>query len=204
MDDALLFAFGRGALLSGSLIMAIGAQNAFVLRQGLQRVNVLPVVLTCALCDAVLITAGIGGAGALITSRPSVLVVLSWLGAGYLVWFGLKALGRAVKGTSALAPGNAQQRSVGRVIATTAALTLLNPHVYLDTLVLLGALGAREVGAGRVAFGVGAIVASLSWFFGLGFGARLLTPVFARPVSWRVLDTVIGVMVLGIAGSLVW
>jgi len=186
------------------LIMAIGAQNAFVLRQGLQRLHVLPVVLTCAACDAALICAGIGGAGALITSRPAVLTAASWLGAAYLTWFGLKALHRAVKGTSALAPGEVKRQSLVGVIASTAAFTLLNPHVYLDTLVLLGSLGAREVGTARLAFGAGAIAASLSWFFGLGYGARLLTPVFAKPGAWRVLDTGIGLMVLGIAVSLVW
>jgi L-lysine exporter family protein LysE/ArgO len=198
-------AFARGAGLQASLIVAIGAQNSYVLQQGLRRSQVLPIVLICAASDALLVAAGIGGAGALLGAAPVLLQVLRWAGAAYLTWFGLRALARAlVADGRALAAASATTTTRAAAIATTLALTYLNPHVYLDTLVVVGTLGAREPGWLRYAFASGAIVTSIAWFFALGYGARLLSPLFARPLAWRVLDGTIGLMVLLIAASLLW
>jgi L-lysine exporter family protein LysE/ArgO len=195
----------RGAAMCALLIVAIGAQNAFVLSQGLRRRHVLPIVLTCALSDALLISAGIAGAGALIGGRPGALAAIAWAGAAYLAWFGFSALRRSLRGgAGGLTSQDAGATSLGRTLLTTVALTYLNPHVYLDTVVLLGSVGAREVGLSRVAFAAGAAATSCAWFFALGFGARLLSPLFARPASWRILDGLIGLMALGLSASLVF
>lgn len=203
MNDVLLLAFAKGLLISGSMIIAIGAQNAFVLRVGLQRMHVLPVILTCAFCDAALICLGIAGAGALVTNNPGLVRVVSYFGAAYLAWFGVSALKRAYRGESGLAAGEAVVQSLPRVMLATAGFTLLNPHVYIDTLVTIGSIGARESGLTRPAFTAGAITASITWFTALGFGARLLQPLFARPSAWRILDTLIALTMFLIAGSLV-
>ncbi|MBE9638444.1 LysE/ArgO family amino acid transporter [Salipiger mangrovisoli] len=190
-----------GFALGLSLIVAIGAQNAFVLRQGLRRDHVLPVVLVCALSDAVLIAAGVTGFGLLAAELPWLVTVMRWLGAAFLVCYGGRTLLAAWRGGEALhaetAPGNGSLR---RALLTCLALTWLNPHVYLDTVMLLGAVSGQY--DSRLAFGLGAATASVVFFFALGYGARLLAPVFARPRAWRVLDLVIGLTMLLIAAKL--
>ena len=192
-----------GLGLGFSLIVAIGAQNAFVLRQGLLRQHVLVVVLICAVSDIVLIALGIAGAGAVFTAVPWLVEVVRWAGAAFLFVYGLLAARRAWK-PKALEAADAAKAptSALAVAATVLALTWLNPHVYLDTLVLLGSVGSTH-GDYRWAFGAGAALASILWFTLLGFGARLLAPVFARPLAWRVLDGIIAVVMITLAVMLI-
>ena len=185
-----------------SLIVAIGAQNAFVLRQGLRREHVLAVVLVCVLSYAVLILLGIAGAGAVIEAVPVVLTVVRYAGAAFLLVYGLLAARRALRPAGLTADGPAVRASLAATVGTTLALTWLNPHVYLDTVVLLGSI-ANTHGDGRWWFGVGAVLGSIIWFTALGYGARLLQPVFAKPAAWRVLDAVIAVVMVALAVSLV-
>lgn len=185
-----------------SLIVAIGAQNAFVLRQGLRREHVLSVVLVCAVSDLLLILAGIAGAGALFSLAPMVLVIVRFAGAAFLVVYGLLAARRALR-PAAMAAGAASVRNtLAASVATCLALTWLNPHVYLDTVVLLGSI-ANTHGDDRWWFGAGAALGSFVWFFALGYGARLLEPVFAKPAAWRVLDAIIAIVMILLALSLV-
>ena len=195
-----------GSLLSGfslglSLILAIGAQNAFVLRQGLRGEHVLPVVLTCALSDAVLIAAGVAGFGLLVEAVPGIVPAFRWGGAAFLTAYAARAAWSAWTGGSALQPeGSAGGRR--RAVLICLALTWLNPHVYLDTVVLLGSISTQA--SRPLIFGLGAVTASFVFFFALGYGARLLRPVFARPAAWRVLDAAIAaVMVLLAVGLIV-
>lgn len=185
-----------------SLIVAIGAQNAFVLRVGLRRTHVLPVVAVCALSDALLITAGVAGLGTLVDRAPAVLTVARVGGAAFLLGYAAVAARRALRPGGALtAEDHDAPTRVWPVVATCLALTWLNPHVYLDTVVLLGSVAGTH-GDGRWWFGAGAVAGSLVWFTALGYGARLLRPLFARPGAWRVLDGVIAVVMVLIAVSL--
>lgn len=186
-----------GLLTGLSLILAIGAQNAFVLRQGLRREHVLWVVMFCSLSDAVLIFLGIAGLGALISSVPIALEVIRYAGAAYLIWFGAMALKRALK-PKALDPASNTPATLKKTILATAAITFLNPHVYLDTVILLGGLG-NQFGNERWAFGLGAAIGSAVWFVVLGYGAKLANRFVSRPSFWRVLDSVIAVVMFGIA-----
>lgn len=198
----MMTSFLAGFSLGLSLILAIGAQNAFVLRQGVQRLHVLPVVLTCAISDAVLIAAGVSGFGALSDAAPWLAEALRWMGAAFLFVYGAMAFRSARTGSGALkAAGGGESRAVSAV-ATCLALTWLNPHVYLDTVVLIGSVAAQMEGA-RLAFGLGAMLASFVFFFSLGYGARLLAPLFARPSAWRILDVAVGVIMWVIAAGLV-
>lgn len=195
------------ALLSGlgvglGLIVAIGAQNAFVLRQGLRRDRVLLVVVLCALSDAVLIAAGVGGLGFVVDRAGWVLVVLRWAGAAFLLGYGLLAARRALRPGVMVAGQEAAPASLPAVAATCLALTWLNPHVYLDTVVLLGSV-ANTHGDQRWWFAAGAAIGSVLWFTTLGFGARLLAPVFAWPAAWRVLDGAVAVVMVVLAVGLV-
>jgi L-lysine exporter family protein LysE/ArgO len=192
-----LAGFGFGL----SLIVAIGAQNAFVLRQGLRREHVLAVVVVCAVSDAALILLGIAGAGAVIASAPVVLTVVRYAGAAFLVAYGVFAARRAFRPAALTAGGPAVRSSPAATLATVLALTWLNPHVYLDTVVLLGSI-ANTHGDDRWWFGLGAVLGSVVWFTALGFGARLLQPVFAKPAAWRVLDAFIAVVMVALAVSL--
>jgi len=189
-----------GFIASFTLIAAIGAQNAFVLRQGIRREHVLPVVALCTVSDIVLISAGIAGVGALINAHPSALNIAKFGGALFLVGYGLLAARRAWR-PSSLTPSEAAPTRLIEALLTCAALTFLNPHVYLDTVVLLGAL-ANEHRDERWLFGVGAVAASAVWFVGLGLGARQLAGLFARPLTWRILDGLIAVMMIGLGTSL--
>ena len=188
-----------GYLLGFSLILAIGAQNAFVLRQGLRREHVLPVVLVCAISDAALVTAGVLGFGALARALPGIEQVMLFGGVAFLLWYGAQNLIAAWRGGDALEAGVAAG-SLRRALLTCLALTWLNPHVYLDTVVLLGSVSAQY--DDTLGFGAGAVTASFSFFFALGYGARLLAPVFRRPSSWRVLDVIVGLTMWGIAAKL--
>jgi L-lysine exporter family protein LysE/ArgO len=194
------------AVLSGlglglSLIIAIGAQNAFVLRQGLRREHVLLVVAICALSDLALIALGVGGAGLLFTAVPLLVEVVRWVGAAFLLFYGVLAARRAISPSPGVLADDAGARSRPSTVSVAAAclaLTWLNPHVYLDTVVLLGSVASTH-GEWRWAFGAGAGLGSILWFSALGFGARLLAPVFARAVAWRVLDAVIAVVMVALA-----
>ncbi len=186
-------AFVSGFLLSAAFIMAIGAQNLFVLRQGLRREHVGVIVLFCGLADALLIAAGVGGVGAFLAAMPQLATVLALGGAAFLAWYGLKAL-RRMMAPDAMVVGGAQGVTLGHALTATAAFTFLNPHVYLDTVLLMGAAGSTQPIALRPTFVAGAASAGFAWFAALGFGARLLTPVFARPTAWRVLDAFVGVV----------
>ena len=185
-----------GFLASFTLIAAIGAQNALVLRQGIRREHVLPVVALCTVSDIVLIAAGIAGVGALINAHPGALHIAKFGGALFLVCYGLLAARRAWR-PSALTPAEVAPARLAQVLVTCAALTFLNPHVYLDTVVLLGAL-ANEHRDERWLFGVGAVTASAVWFFSLGLGARRLAGLFATPLTWRILDGLVAVMMIGL------
>lgn len=189
-----------GFLTSISLIAAIGAQNAFVLRQGIRDEHVLPVVALCAASDLVLIVAGIAGVGALVTAHPQLTTLARYFGAAFLIGYGLLAARRAFH-PGVMTPAEKGPARLGAVLATCLALTFLNPHVYLDTVVLLGTL-ANQQGEGRWLFGAGAAAASAVWFVGLGFGARRLSGLFAKPGTWRVLDMVIAATMIGLGVSL--
>jgi L-lysine exporter family protein LysE/ArgO len=194
------------ALTSGmgfglSLIIAIGAQNAFVLRQGLRREHVLPVVAVCAVSDVVLILAGIAGLGSLLDLAPWIVDVMRVGGAAFLLTYAVIAARRARHPAAIEADESRSAGALWPVVATCLALTWLNPHVYLDTVVLLGSVAATH-GDDRWWFGVGACLGSIVWFASLGYGARLLRPVFARPRSWQVLDALIAAVMALIALSL--
>jgi len=198
---AVLDALVAGLLTGLSLIVAIGAQNAFVLRQGLIRQFVGPVVAICAVSDLVLITAGVAGIGAIVQHAPTALTVVRWLGVAFLTAYGVRSLWSA-RHAGALTPaGEEEPRLRGAVLQAT-ALTWLNPHVYLDTVLLLGSIAAHHGPSGKWWFAVGACAGSILWFSGLGYGARLLSPVLTRPRAWQVLDVLIGLTMLAIAWSL--
>jgi L-lysine exporter family protein LysE/ArgO len=181
------------------LIVAIGAQNAFVLRQGLRREHVLPVVLFCAVSDLMLIAAGIAGLGAVVTARPTAVTVIRWAGAAFLFTYAALAAKRAWR-PGTLKPTDRAPATLRATLLTCLALTYLNPHVYLDTVLLLGSVAQQH--AHRWLFGIGAAVASGVWFSALGLGAHRLAPVLSRPAAWRVLDGLIAVVMAGVATTL--
>lgn len=185
-----------GFLTSMALIAAIGAQNAFVLRQGIRREHVLPVIAVCTVSDLLLITAGIAGVGALITAHPDAVTVAKFGGAAFLIGYGALAARRAFR-PSTLNPSERTPARLAEVLVTCLALTWLNPHVYLDTVVLLGTL-ANEQREQRWLFGAGAVLASAIWFLGLGLGAKRLAGLFATPMTWRILDGVIAVTMIAL------
>lgn len=194
--------FFSGFALSFTLIMAIGAQNAFVLRQGIRREHVLLCVLVCAISDAVLITLGVTGFGALNEKMPWLGPIMRSGGALFLLAYGAMAIRSALTGTEALNVEGRARSDWRKVVATLLALTWLNPHVYLDTVILLGSIAA-QYGEDRAVFGAGAVTASIVFFLLLGFGARLLAPLFVRPKAWRVLDALVGLTMWSIALSLI-
>ncbi len=187
-----------GYLVSISLIAAIGAQNAFVLRQGLRREHVGAVVTACALSDALLIAAGIWGFGAASARVPWLGEVMRWGGVGFLVVYGALRFRAALRGGAALMPAADARATLRSVLATCLLLTWANPHVYLDTLVLIGSI-SESYAPHTLAFGVGAVAASASFFAALGYGARLLAPIFARPVAWVWLEVFVGLVMWAIA-----
>ena len=194
-------AFLPGFLLGLSLIVAIGAQNAFVLRQGLRREHVFAVCAVCAISDAILIAAGVAGFGALVKALPLLAPVMRYGGAAFLLAYGLRSLWSAWRAHGGMDPARDEPRALGVILAMCLAFTWLNPHVYLDTVVLLGSVSIRY-GDPR-AFALGAMTASCLFFFSLGYGARLLRPLFANPTAWRILDAGIGITMAALAAKLV-
>ena len=191
-----------GFLTGAGLIIAIGAQNAFVLRQGLKGSYVLLIVICCIFGDVLCISAGTAGMGALITGFPALMTVVRWGGALFLLAYALMAAQRAIRGGERLLLDGTSEERAGKVLAVCLAFTFLNPHVYLDTVVLLGSLSAQQpVPWG---FAAGAVTASVLWFVSLGYGAALLRPVFARPAAWRVLDALIAVVMAVLGLGLLW
>lgn len=182
----------QGYLVTGGLIIAIGAQNAHVLRVGLLRQHVALTVAICAFSDAILIGLGIGGMGALLDQWPRAMQLATWSGAAFLFWYGLRSWRSALSGQSAQHLSTTQAPSVRAAVLMILAFTYLNPHAYLDTLVLIGSIGGRLVAEERPVFYAGCVLASCTWFISLGYGARWLAPLFAKPMSWRILDGVIG------------
>ncbi|MCX5384383.1 LysE/ArgO family amino acid transporter [Streptomyces sp. NBC_00083] len=204
MNSGIFPAATAGFTTGLSLIVAIGAQNAFVLRQGVRRQAVLAVVGICAASDAVLVAVGVGGLGAVVTAWPAALTAVGLAGGGFLICYGALAARRVLKPAAAAQGLTTQGASTGSVrtaVLTCLAMTWLNPHVYLDTVLLLGS-AAADRGALRWTFGLGAMTASLVWFAGLGYGARLLSGVLARPAAWRVLDTLVAVTMLAMGAML--
>lgn len=191
----------NGLLVAAGLIMAIGSQNAFVLAQSLRREHHLPVAMLCIVCDAILVAAGVFGLAQVLAQSPTLLAVARWGGVVFLVWYGLQALRRACS-TQSLTQGEVTGvRSRRAVLLSALAVTLLNPHVYLDTVLLIGSLGAQQTEPG--AYVVGAASASLLWFSTLAIGAAWLAPWLARPATWRLLDVMVAVMMFGVAAQLV-
>ena len=201
MTGTFVSSAGSGFALGLSLIIAIGAQNAFVLRQGLRRAHVFAVSLTCAASDSLLIAAGIAGFGLVVETVPWFAPAMTWGGVAFLAGYGMFSFRRAFGPPETLRAAEDGPGSLRWTLMTCLALTWLNPHVYLDTVVLLGSVGAQF--DNRLAFGLGAIAASFGFFFALGYGARLLAPVFDRPVAWRVLDAAMGCVMWAIAAALV-
>ena len=189
-----------GMVTGLGLIVAIGAQNAFVLRQGLRREHIGAVVVLCIASDALLIFGGTAGIGALVTRFPAALEILRWGGAAYLAWWGIRSLASALRPSTLTVQ---EPRAKGTVILTTLALTFLNPHVYLDTVVLLGSLANQHGPEARWIYAAGAAVGSLLWFTALGYGARSLSGVLNRPRTWQILDLLIGLVMLLLAARLV-
>ncbi|MGB0466376.1 MAG: LysE/ArgO family amino acid transporter [Pontibacterium sp.] len=192
----------KGLATSAGLIVAIGAQNAFVLTQGLKRQYHWPIAGLCSFFDAVLIAIGVAGAGALISQSDVWLSLARWGGALFLFWYGFGALRSALRNQRL----NASETTAGSLKAallTTLAVTLLNPHAYLDTVVIIGSIGGQYAGEQRVWFAAGAISFSFIWFFGLSLGARWLVPLFSKPLAWRILDGIICMVMWSIALGLV-
>jgi len=186
-----------GFLTGLSLIIAIGAQNAFVIRQGLTKRHVLLVVLICAVSDAILIVLGVAGLGALISGLPWLLEIVRWFGVAYLTWFGINSLRSAMKSQS-LDVSGVQSGSAKKVALSVLGFTFLNPHVYLDTVILLGSIG-NQFGPDKWWFALGAVVSSFAWFSSIGFGAKAASRFMAKPVFWKVLDILIAAVMFSIA-----
>ena len=197
-------AFFQGWLMTAGLIVAIGAQNALVLRQGLNRQHVGPVVLLCTLSDWLLIALGVFGLGALIQSSPLLLQIFRFGGAAFLLVYGLRSAQRAWRGEGALVQAGARGQTLAATLTSTLALTYLNPHVYLDTVVLLGGVGAQHGADGRIAFAAGAGLASLMWFVTLGYGAMAASRWLRHPGAWRAIDAGVALVMFAVAAQLLF
>ena len=194
--------FFQGFGTGGGLIVAIGAQNAFVLSQGIRKNHPLVITAICILCDILFITLGVAGIGAAVSGSSLLSKATAWGGAAFLFLYGFQAF-KSAAGKKSLQAGNDQDRmSLGTVVVSTLAVTLLNPHFYLDTVVLIGSVASRFPDDQRFYFWAGTITASAVWFISLSTGARVLAPLFKNPLSWRILDLVIGVTLWAIASSL--
>lgn len=195
--------FLQGIGIGGGLIVAIGAQNAFVLSQGVRRNFPLQTAIVCSLCDAMLILVGVTGVGSLVATNPMLTQVATWTGALFLIWYGGRSFRSVMQGGSLDASAEVIP-SRRKLLLTTLALTLLNPHVYLDTIVMIGGFSGQLSEAERYLFGAGAMTASVAWFFSLSLGAGLLAPIFRKPIAWRCLDGFVCLTMWGIALSLLW
>lgn len=196
----MLQSYFNGLAIAIGLIMAIGAQNAFVLAQSLRREHHLPVAALCVLCDVLLVSAGVFGLATVLAQSPTLLGIARWGGAAFLLWYGCKALRRAFA-PGALATQGQAPRSRRAVLLSALAVTLLNPHVYVDTVLLIGSVGAGQ--AFPEAYVAGAASASMVWFFTLALGAAWLAPWLARPATWRILDGAVALMMFIVAGQLI-
>lgn len=197
------FAFLQGFGVGGGLIIAIGAQNAFILSQGIKKNYPLVIAAICILCDATLIGIGVGGVGTAVATHSLLSDIATYGGAIFLFWFGLNSLRSALKGGT-LESSEEPSIPLKQIVISTFAITLLNPHVYLDTIVLLGSISGQFPEDERVIFGVGAITASIIWFLSLALGARILSPIFKKQISWRILDMFVCLTMWGIALSLIF
>ena len=202
MEEFCVGPFIEGCGTGAGLIIAIGAQNAFVLKQGILKNYVLVTVLMCACIDAFLISIGVGGFGAILTTNTLLLTFAKWGGAAFLFYYGFRSFRAVFKSEALKFDSDSLRPDLKQTIGMTLALSLLNPHVYLDTVVLLGSIGAQFAGPERLFFALGAMVASFVWFFTLGFGARYLAPLFQKPLAWKILDFMIGCIMWAIALSL--
>ena len=200
--SALLLAFSNGLLIAAGLIMVIGAQNAYVLQQGLLKNHVFTLCTICFAADAMLIIAGVAGLGSHIVRYPLILKTAAFLGAGILLFYACKSLRAAFRAEALTAPAGAGQTARGPAVATLLALTFLNPHVYLDTVLLIGSISAQYRDQALAAFTAGAVSASGLWFYSLGYCAKTLSPVLARPSAWRKLNIAIALIMLLVAFSL--
>ncbi len=198
MITPFLQGFGTG----GGLIVAIGAQNAFVLSQGVRKNHHLIVALICIICDAVFISAGVVGFGTAVSSSSTLSQLVAWLGAGFLFFYGLRSLRSAIRG-GRIDTSDEELHTLRTAVISTLAVTLLNPHFYLDTVVLLGGVSSQFPGESRLYFWIGAVSASTLWFISLSIGGQMLAPLFRQPVSWRILDTVVCATMWTIAVSLI-
>ena len=194
--------FIQGFATGGGLIVAIGAQNAFVLSQGVRRNHHLTIALVCIICDALLISAGVAGFGTAVSTNPTLSQVVTWAGAGFLFFYGLRSMRSALRG-GRLETSDQMVKTLKAAIITTLAVTLLNPHVYLDTVFLLGSVSSQLHGQSRLFFWVGAVSASTLWFISLSLGGQMLAPLFRKRISWRILDTLVCATMWILAVSLI-
>ncbi len=204
VDVTIWTAFARGIGLGGSLIVAIGAQNAYLLKQGLKREHVFVLASLCFVSDATLIAVGCGGFGTLVQQSPLLLHAAGWIGGLFLLAYAARSLRAALRDPGTLEVDGASNAPVAlrAAVLTCLAVTWLNPHVYLDTVLLVGSIGGQYGGSARLAFALGAMAASCLWFYGLGYGAAALAPMFRRPITWRVLDALIAVVMAAMAVTL--
>lgn len=198
----MLHTYLQGFAIGLSLIVAIGAQNAFVLKQGLKKQAVFWVCFVCALSDSILVVLGITGFATVIQLYPELVGFAKWAGAVFLLWYGLQHAIQAFKSNQSLHAGSQNEIKLSKIIIVCLALTWLNPHVYLDTVVLIGSI-STQFEQTKLYFALGVITASWFFFFSLGYGARVLIPVFANPQAWKVLDVVIALIMWSIAISLI-
>lgn len=196
------FIFLKGLGVGAGLIVAIGSQNAFVLSQGIKKEYWILIPLICSVCDAALICVGIAGMGSMVKMHPELLRYTAWGGALFLFWYGFLSLRSAFK-RGRLDESRIKVATLGATVLTTLALTLLNPHVYLDTVLLIGTIGSQFVHEQKIVFGAGAITASFIWFFVLSLGGSLLAPLFKKPMSWKILDSLVCVTMWTIGSSLI-
>lgn len=189
--------------MGGGLIIAIGAQNAFVLTQGVRKNHHLSVAAVCILCDGLLIALGVTGVGTMVATNPTLALIAAWGGAAFLSWYGLNALLAAIKGGSLRVEEEAG-KTLRQTLLLTLAVTLLNPHVYLDTVVLMGSISGQFVAPDRYFFGMGAFAASTLWFLSLSLGGQILAPLFKKDITWRIMDIFICLTMWSIAASLIW
>jgi L-lysine exporter family protein LysE/ArgO len=204
MDGFCVGPFVEGCVTGAGLIIAIGAQNAFVLKQGILKNYVFITALICAIIDAILISVGVGGFGVILTSNVILLTLAKWGGALFLGYYGFRSFRSVFKSESLKLDFTPERPDLKLSIITVLALSLLNPHVYLDTVVLLGSIGAQFLPHERIYFAFGAVVASFVWFFSLGYGAAYLAPLFRKPLAWKILDFLIGCVMWAIALSLIF